>query len=130
MMLKNNRRNYSTSSFRGNWSVKGQVPKGTSLFRTRELSPPIPILTIKNLDNKIITQDMGKLLRNKGGIYSFVNTVNNHQYIGSAKDLNLRLNEHLNNRKSNAALQKAIAKHGLDKFNFCIFEFFTYPSVL
>lgn len=73
------------------------------------------------------------MLRNKGGINSFAHTVNNHQYIGSAKDFYLRLNEHLKNRKSNVALssskkQKAIVKYGLDKFNFCIYEYFTYES--
>lgn len=41
------------------------------------------------------------MLRNKGGIYSSLNTVNGNQYIGSAKDLYLRLNEHLYGRKSN-----------------------------
>jgi group I intron endonuclease len=30
--------------------------------------------------------------------------------------------------KSNLALQKAFAKYGLDKFQFCIFEYFTYES--
>ena len=63
-----------------------------------------------------------------GGIYSFLNKVNGKQYIGSAKDLYLRLNEHLTNRKSNRALQAAILKYGIDNFNFCIFEFFTYEN--
>jgi group I intron endonuclease len=54
--------------------------------------------------------------------------VNNKQYIGSAKDLYLRLLEHLSNQKSNNALQSAIEKHGLDKFNFCIYEYFNYDS--
>lgn len=53
-------------------------------------------------------------------------TVNDHQYIGSAKDLYLRLNEHLENKKSNSALQKAFAKYGLDKLKFSIYEYFTY----
>lgn len=33
------------------------------------------------------------------GIYSFLNKVNGKQYIASAKDLYLRLNEHISNRK-------------------------------
>jgi group I intron endonuclease len=49
-------------------------------------------------------------------------------YIGSAKDFYLRLIEHLENKKSNVALQKAFEKHGLDKFNFCIYEYFTFES--
>ena len=66
-----------------------------------------------------------ELLLNKGGIYSFINKTYGKQYIGSAKDLYIRLNEHLSKRKSNSALQAAILKHGLDNFNFCIYEFFS-----
>lgn len=62
------------------------------------------------------------LLKDKGGIYSFINRVNGNQYIGSAKDFYLRLNKDLDNKKSNLALQKAFAKYGLDQFKFCIFE--------
>jgi group I intron endonuclease len=67
-----------------------------------------------------------KTKKKMGGIYSFINKVNEKQYIGSAKDLYLRLNEHLSYRKSNKALQAAISKYGLDNFNFCIYEYFTY----
>lgn len=69
-----------------------------------------------------------KLLSNKGGIYSFINKINGKQYIGSAKDLYLRLNEHLSKRKSNSALQAAILKYGLDNFDFCIYEYFSYEN--
>ena len=68
------------------------------------------------------------LLKNKGGVYCFINTINNKQYIGSAKDLHLRLIEHLANKKSNVALQSAIEKYGLDKFNFGIYEYFSHYS--
>ena len=90
--------------------------------------PPVPILTINNLDNKDCIKSSRILLKDKGGIYSFINTVNGNQYIGSAKDFYLRLNEHLGNKKSNIALQNAFAKYGLDKFKFCIYEYFTYES--
>lgn len=59
---------------------------------------------------------------------SFINLENGNQYIGSAKDFYLRLNEHLGNKKSNVALQNAFSKYGLDKFQFCIYEYFTYES--
>lgn len=65
------------------------------------------------------------ILLNKGGIYSFINNTNGKQYIGSAKDLYLRLNEHLSKRKSNSDLQAAILKYGLENFNFCIYEYFS-----
>jgi group I intron endonuclease len=55
-----------------------------------------------------------------------VNKVNGNQYIGSAKDLYVRLNYHLSHRKSNKALQTAILNYCLYNFNFCIYEYFTY----
>ena len=69
-----------------------------------------------------------ELLKNKAGVYCFVNTVNNKLYIGSAKDLYLRLIEYLSNKKSNISLQNVIAKYGLAKLNFCISEYFIYDS--
>lgn len=69
------------------------------------------------------------LLINKAGIYCFVNTINDKQYICSAKNLYLRLLEHL--RKKNKlyiTLNNSIVKHGLDKFNFCVYVYFTYDS--
>lgn len=62
-----------------------------------------------------------------GGIYSFLNKANGKQYIGSAKDLYFRLNGHLSNRKSKRALQ-TISKYGLENFNICIYEYFTYDN--
>ena len=50
------------------------------------------------------------------------------QYIGSAKDFYIRLNEHLNNKKSNPNLQKAFEKYGLDKFNWIVYEYFSYET--
>ena len=42
----------------------------------------------------------------------------------------MRLIEHLANKKSNIALQNAILKYGLNKFEFCVYEYFTYHSKL
>lgn len=53
-------------------------------------------------------------------------TINGKQYIGSAKDFYLRLNEHLNNKKSNVNLQKK--KYELDKFNWVIYEYFSFKT--
>lgn len=90
--------------------------------------PPVPIIIVDNLDNKDSILSYRKLLKDKGGIYYFINTENGNQYIGSAKDFYLRLNEHKGNKKSNVALQKAFIKYGLDMFHFCIYEYFTYES--
>lgn len=103
------RRSYSTSS-------------------SSKVDIPIPILTLTDLQDKDYIFSKRELLSKKGGIYSFLNKVNGNQYIGSAKDLYLRLNEHLSHRKSNKALQAAISKHGLDNFHFCIYEYFTYED--
>lgn len=89
---------------------------------------PIPILTFNDLSNSDSIKSYRKLLKGKGGIYSFINLENGNQYIGSAKDFYLRLNEHLGNKKSNLALQNAFTKYGLSKFKFCIYEYFTYES--
>jgi len=86
------------------------------------------IKVFSNLDNNEIVISYAEILRNKAGIYCFINTVNNKRYIGSAKDLYLRLIEHIAGKKSNIALQNAILKYGLDKFDFCIYEYFTYHS--
>lgn len=48
----------------------------------------------------------------------WVNNINGKSYIGSAINLNKRLNKHYNNNRSNIILQNAIKKYGL--FNFSI----------
>jgi len=89
---------------------------------------PVPVLNLKDLNNRDVIKSFKEILKNKGGIYSFINTVNGKQYIGSAKDLYIRLFEHLDNKKSNIALQNAIVKYGLAKFNFCIYDYFTFKG--
>lgn len=111
--LSVSRRSYSTSS----------MSKSSPC-----LSLPAPIKTLDNLHDDNVILSYNELLRNKAGIYCFHNTVNGKRYIGSAKNLYLRLSEHISNRKSNKALQNAFLKHGLDKFNFCVYEYFTYHS--
>ena len=89
---------------------------------------PQPILTL-DLDNKGSIKSFESILKDKGGIYSIVNTINEKRYIGSAKDFFIRLNHHLKyKRLTNIALQNAIAKYGYDNFKVCIYEYFTYES--
>ena len=62
-----------------------------------DLATPIPIKVFHNLNNNNNNETVisyNKILRNKAGIYCFINTVNNKRYICSAKDLYLRLIEH------------------------------------
>lgn len=92
---------------------------------------PAPILTISNLQVKTNILNNRNLLFSKGGIYSFVNNVNAKFYIGSAKDLYLRLNEHLcKKKKSSRALQAAILKYGIENFIFCVYVYFIYKNKL
>lgn len=109
-----------------NFNFTLRRPYSTS--NTPKEDNPIPVLTLTDLQDKDYIFSKRDLLLRKGGIYSFLNKVNGKQYIGSAKDLYLRLNEHLSNKKSNRALQTAISKYGLDNFNFCIYEYFTYEN--
>lgn len=92
-----------------------------------EENTPIPIL-ILNIKPTTFIESYRNLLKNKAGVYSFFNTVSGNQYIGSAKYFYLRLNEHLNNKKSNVALQKAFVKYKLDVFKLYIYEYFTHES--
>ena len=111
------------------WTVASRRHYSTSNSNPTSFDlSPVPILIIDDLDNEDCITSYRKLLKDKGGIYSFINTENGKQYIGSAKDFYLRLNEHLGNKKSNVALQKSFVKYGLDKFNSYIYEYFTYES--
>lgn len=101
-----------------------------SQFSGSDLKPK-PILTL-DLNNKACIKPYESILRGfaykvrLGGIYYLVNTINGKQYIGSAKDFFIRLNEHLKYKNnSNAALQKVFVKYGLAKFNVYIYEYFT-----
>jgi group I intron endonuclease len=95
---------------------------------TLPIVTPTPVFILKNLSDKAYIDSQREVLKNKAGIYSFINTINGKQYIGSAKDFYIRLNEHLNNKKSNTSLQTAFNKYGLDNFNWVIYEYFSYET--
>jgi group I intron endonuclease len=107
------RRNYSTVS---------------SSVLQNSYNLPKPIIEFSGLENNELVLSYRDLLKNKSGIYFLMNTINNKLYVGSAKDLYLRLVEHLSNKKSNVALQHAITKYGLDNFKYGVLEYFTYDS--
>jgi GIY-YIG catalytic domain len=98
IIIKNSKRYYSVNN--------GNNNNNNNNNSESELTP-VPILIIKNLNNKDIVKSYKEILKNKGGIYSFLNIENGKQYIGSAKDFYIRLLEHIDNRKSNIALQNA-----------------------
>ena len=68
----------------------------------------IPIIIFNRLDNNKAVLSYRDMLKDKSGIYCFINIVNNKLYIGSAKYLYIRFIQHLSNKKSNVALQNAI----------------------
>ena len=70
------------------------------------------------------------LLKLKKGVYSFYNTLNGKQYIGSSVDLRKRLLEHIKTDKSNKALHKAFNKYGLNNFDFLVYEFSSETELL
>ena len=92
------------------------------------ISTPILIKVLHNLYNNETVITYNKILSNKAGIHCFIKTVNNKRCIGSAKDLYVRLTEHLANKKSNTTLQSSILKYALYKLDFCVYEHFTYHS--
>jgi hypothetical protein len=98
----------------------------------RYLNITNPVMVFKDLQGADALMKIRKTLRKRSGVYSFINTVNNMQYIGSSADLGSRFNEHLNGRKSNIHLQRAIAKYGIGNFMFVIYEYQPYvlPDIL
>lgn len=120
----------SPSNFSNKKIINKDMGKRNYSTDSRKLNLPIPISIISNLGNNNNLLLYRKLIDHKGGIYSFVNKINGKQYIGSAKNFYLRLNEHLSQKKSNSALQAAIVKYGLDNFDIYIYEFFSYEKKL
>ena len=133
-MLRNNhfKSTYETNAFL-TFQTKQMIFKRYYSYSNSDSEPlseltPISILTLGGLNSKDTIKSYRDNKKNKGGIYSFKNTVNGKQYIGSAKDFYLRFIEHIENKKSNSALQAVIIKYGMEKFNFVIYEYFTFES--
>lgn len=64
-------------------------------------------------------------LRKNAGIYGIYSVLSGKIYIGSAKKLSLRINQHLNTPlHSSKTLQKALSKYGKNNFKIIIFEVF------
>lgn len=90
---------------------------------------PLPKKVFNCLDNTKIVKSYRDLLKDKSGIYSLYNEINGKQYIGSAKDLYLRLLEHIIGKKSNRSLQNALKKYGLNNFTFQVLEYVNKPVI-
>jgi len=72
-------------------------------------------------------QEINFKLKNKVGIYSFLNLTNGKRYVGSSVDLYNRLHEHLHNLRCNKShnkhFQAAWNKYGEENFIYNILEF-------
>jgi group I intron endonuclease len=72
-------------------------------------------------------QEINSKLKNKVGIYSFLNLTNGKRYVGSSSNLYNRLHEHLHNLRYNKShnkhFQSAWNKYGEDNFIYNILEF-------
>lgn len=73
-------------------------------------------------------------LKNKSGIYMFINKINGKKYIGSSVDLRRRLLSYLNvkylKREDSMIINKALLKHKYNNFEFMILEFCNKSQVL
>lgn len=76
-----------------------------------------------NLQIKELRKLINKEIRNRPGIYCFVNATNGNTYVGSAKNLRIRLKGHYLGTRSNLILQKAISKYGISQFYFVVLEY-------
>jgi group I intron endonuclease len=87
----------------------------------------LPLKTYKDLSQ---FEDLKADLKNVGGVYGFINIKDGKQYIGSSLNLYERLRDNIKGESSNVRLQRSIAKHGLNNFNFVIYYYHTDPDVL
>jgi group I intron endonuclease len=73
-----------------------------------------------------------KSLRNKPGVYMFINNINNETYIGSSINLTKRMTSHFYHAKSGngkSVINRAMFKHKLTNFSLGILEFCTNDTI-
>lgn len=90
--------------------------------------PSKAVLIIDSLDDCSIIYSNRLKLSGQAGIYCFLNKISTKRYIESAKNLYLRLTEHLSGKKSNSALQLAFVKYGLKNFSYIVYEYKIYTT--
>lgn len=95
---------------------------------------PVPLRVFKDLHIKSKVKSYREEeyeIKNKSGIYSFINLKNGKQYIGSAINLYERMQDHLAGRQSNILLQRAFKKYGKKNFHFLVYAYapYTLPAI-
>jgi predicted GIY-YIG superfamily endonuclease len=84
-------------------------------------NPDLPCsITLTNLHEPETREAARKALAGRAGVYCIRSLKDGKSYIGSAVNLYARMSDHLwqDGSKSNLLLQRAIAKHGLENFEF------------
>lgn len=68
--------------------------------------------------------------RNKAGVYMILNKVNGERYVGSAGTdrINVKFRNHLIHRTGAKKTAEAVAKYGIEQFNFYVLEY--YPGLV
>jgi group I intron endonuclease len=76
---------------------------------------------------KASKRDIYKSLRNKSGVYLFINKKTNDLYVGSSVNLSRRLGIHFYNanssKETNVIITRAMRKYGLENFSLAVLEF-------
>jgi predicted GIY-YIG superfamily endonuclease len=78
-------------------------------------------------DVKASKRDIYNSLKNKSGVYLFINKETNHLYVGSSVNLSRRMGIHFFNanrsKETNVIITRAMRKYGLENFSLAILEF-------
>ena len=78
-------------------------------------------------DVKASKRDIYKKLKDKKGVYMFINKINNCCYVGSSVNLSKRMAAHTFHAKSDQetsiVFYRAMKKYGLENFSLAILEF-------
>ena len=88
-------------------------------------------MTNKIFKNIVFSKkELIKILKNKIGIYQFINSINGHSYVGSFAAMDRRFKEYLsdnyrisNLNKGNSYIFRTFSKYGLENFDFKILGF-------
>ena len=72
-------------------------------------------------------RDIYKKLKDRKGVYMFINKINNCCYVGSSVNLSKRMATHFfharSNQETNIVISRAMRKYGLENFSLAILEF-------
>jgi len=103
-------------------SISIAPKKANNKKNIRSLSSYLDQYIYYNIKSDSTVRRLKTELKNKTGIYCIKHVNSGKVYIGSSFNLARRLTDHVYNRSSNAYLQRAFNKYGLDQFYISILE--------